>query len=129
MMAHRNQPLRRSCTKRYHSTTAYEARRRPSAVRASSASGAQLPAALLFDCDGVLVETERDGHRPAFNKAFQEMGIDAVWDVDEYGELLKVGGGKERMTAYLNGFNGRRECVRRAATEEAARAFLSGRAL
>lgn len=101
-MAHRNQPLRRSCTKRYHSTTAYEARRRPSAVRASSASGAQLPAALLFDCDGVLVETERDGHRPAFNKAFQEMGIDAVWDVDEYGELLKVGGGKERMTAYWN---------------------------
>ena len=27
--------------------------------------------ALLLDCDGTLAETERDGHRVAFNKAFQ----------------------------------------------------------
>ena len=28
--------------------------------------------ALIFDCDGVLADTERDGHRVAFNKAFAE---------------------------------------------------------
>lgn len=58
--------------------------------------------ALLFDCDGVLVDTERDGHRVAFNRAFQEAGIDSDWDVELYGELLKVAGGKERMTHYFN---------------------------
>ena len=30
--------------------------------------------ALIFDCDGVLADTERDGHRPAFNQAFAEAG-------------------------------------------------------
>jgi HAD superfamily hydrolase (TIGR01509 family) len=58
--------------------------------------------ALIFDCDGVLVDTERDGHRVAFNRAFAAAGIDAEWDVDLYGELLKIAGGKERMTHYFN---------------------------
>jgi HAD superfamily hydrolase (TIGR01509 family) len=58
--------------------------------------------ALIFDCDGVLVDTERDGHRVAFNRAFVAAGIDAEWDVDLYGELLKVAGGKERMTHFFN---------------------------
>jgi len=53
--------------------------------------------ALIFDCDGVLVDTERDGHRVAFNNAFRAAGIDAEWSIDYYGELLKVAGGKERM--------------------------------
>lgn len=53
--------------------------------------------------DGVLADTERDGHRLAFNQAFQEFGCtDVVWDVDLYGRLLETGGGKERMTAYWN---------------------------
>ncbi|OMP10386.1 HAD-superfamily hydrolase, subfamily IA, variant 3 [Corchorus olitorius] len=30
----------------------------------------------------------------------KELGV--TWDVDLYGELLKIGGGKERMTAYFN---------------------------
>ncbi|XP_021720215.1 CBBY-like protein [Chenopodium quinoa] len=60
------------------------------------------PAALLFDCDGVLVDTERDGHRVSFNDTFTERGLGVSWDVDLYGELLKIGGGKERMTAYFN---------------------------
>lgn len=34
----------------------------------------QGPDALLFDCDGVLVDTEAEGHRIAFNKAFKEKG-------------------------------------------------------
>ena len=56
--------------------------------------------AILFDCDGVLADTERDGHRISFNIAFQENGIDESWDEKRYGKLLEVGGGKERMTAH-----------------------------
>ena len=58
--------------------------------------------ALIFDCDGVLVDTERDAHRVGFNKAFDEFGIDAEWDVDLYAKLLAVAGGKERMRAYFD---------------------------
>jgi HAD superfamily hydrolase (TIGR01509 family) len=58
--------------------------------------------ALIFDCDGVLVDTERDGHRVGFNRAFEQMGIDAHWDVPLYGKLLLVAGGKERMRAYFD---------------------------
>jgi HAD superfamily hydrolase (TIGR01509 family) len=57
--------------------------------------------ALIFDCDGVLVDTERDGHRVAFNRAFSEFGLDTFWDVELYAELLKVAGGKERIRAYF----------------------------
>lgn len=60
------------------------------------------PAALLFDCDGVLVDTEKDGHRISFNETFAERELGVSWDVELYGELLKIGGGKERMTAYFN---------------------------
>ena len=60
--------------------------------------------ALIFDCDGVLVDTERDGHRVGFNRAFEAFGIDAEWDVPLYGRLLQVAGGKERMTAYFDEF-------------------------
>lgn len=59
--------------------------------------------ALLFDCDGVLVDTEKDGHRVAFNMAFSRKGIGADWGVDEYRELVKVSGGKERMKHYFEG--------------------------
>jgi HAD superfamily hydrolase (TIGR01509 family) len=58
--------------------------------------------ALIFDCDGVLVDTERDAHRVGFNLAFKEFGIEAEWDVDLYGKLLLVAGGKERMRAYFD---------------------------
>lgn len=58
--------------------------------------------ALIFDVDGTLADTERDGHRPAFNQAFAEAGLDWQWDVPLYGELLAVTGGKERMRHYLD---------------------------
>lgn len=58
--------------------------------------------ALIFDQDGVIIDTEKDGHRVAFNKAFEKFGFDFRWDVDTYGELLKVSGGKERMRHYLH---------------------------
>jgi HAD superfamily hydrolase (TIGR01509 family) len=56
---------------------------------------------LIFDCDGVLADTERDGHRPAFNATFAEVGVPVTWSVDEYGEKLAIGGGKERMASLL----------------------------
>jgi len=58
--------------------------------------------ALIFDCDGVLVDTERDGHRVAFNRTFAKMGYDVEWSVEVYGELLNISGGKERMKHYFN---------------------------
>ena len=58
--------------------------------------------ALIFDCDGVLVDTERDGHRVAFNRTFTRKGYPFSWSVDEYGQLLKVAGGKERMRYYFD---------------------------
>jgi HAD superfamily hydrolase (TIGR01509 family) len=55
--------------------------------------------ALIFDCDGVLSDTERYGHLPAFNKTFEEAGLPVQWTEDEYAEKLKIGGGKERMAS------------------------------
>ncbi len=57
--------------------------------------------ALIFDCDGVLAETERDGHRIAFNRTFAAKGYDLQWDVALYKELVKIGGGKERMKHFF----------------------------
>lgn len=53
--------------------------------------------ALIFDCDGVLADTERDGHLVAFNQMWRENGVDWRWSVGQYAEKLKIGGGKERM--------------------------------
>jgi beta-phosphoglucomutase-like phosphatase (HAD superfamily) len=57
--------------------------------------------ALLFDVDGTLAETERDGHRVAFNQAFARAGLDWHWSVELYGELLEVTGGRERIAHYV----------------------------
>ncbi len=56
----------------------------------------------FFDQDGVIIDTERDGHRVAFNKTFKEFGYDFQWDVEEYHQLLQIAGGKERMRHYLH---------------------------
>ena len=56
--------------------------------------------AALFDVDGVIIDTERDGHRVAFNMAFKEFGFADEWSVEEYHKLLQIGGGKERMKYY-----------------------------
>lgn len=57
--------------------------------------------ALVLDCDGVLADTERDGHLPAFNQTFQEFGLPAHWSDREYARKVLVGGGKERMRTLL----------------------------
>ncbi|OOZ38853.1 phosphatase [Solemya pervernicosa gill symbiont] len=61
--------------------------------------------ALLFDVDGTLADTERDGHRVAFNLAFADAGLDWEWSEELYGKLLAVTGGKERIRYYLDNYN------------------------
>lgn len=85
-----------------------------------------LPDVLLWDVDGTLAETERDGHRLAFNRAFVEHGLDWHWDESHYGTLLRVAGGAERLMA---------DMARRADAPEApgerlalARSLLAGKA-
>jgi HAD superfamily hydrolase (TIGR01509 family) len=58
------------------------------------------PAALIFDVDGTLAETE-ELHRTAFNAAFAAAGLPWLWDVPLYARLLKVTGGKERIAHHL----------------------------
>jgi HAD superfamily hydrolase (TIGR01509 family) len=58
--------------------------------------------ALIFDVDGTIADTEKDGHRVAFNHVFAEQGLDWYWSVETYGELLDVAGGKERIKYYLD---------------------------
>jgi HAD superfamily hydrolase (TIGR01509 family) len=60
--------------------------------------------AFIFDQDGTIIDTEKDGHRVAFNRTFAEFGFDITWDVDTYHELLQIAGGKERMRHYFNSF-------------------------
>ena len=55
--------------------------------------------ALIFDCDGVLGDTEQYGHLVAFNQMWREFGVPWQWSVEEYGRKLKIGGGKERMAS------------------------------
>ncbi len=58
--------------------------------------------AAIFDVDGTLVDSERDGHRVAFNLAFEEFGLPYRWDVEEYGRLLHTTGGQRRIAGYLD---------------------------
>ncbi len=61
--------------------------------------------ALIFDFDGTLAETERDGHRVAYNEAFADLGLAWVWDEVLYGRLLAVAGGKERVVHYIEAYD------------------------
>ncbi len=58
-------------------------------------------AAMLFDVDGTLADTER-AHLDAFNRAFADAGLDWHWSVSVYKELLAVTGGKERIRYYID---------------------------
>lgn len=59
--------------------------------------------ALLWDVDGTLAETERDGHRVAFNDAFASFGLPWRWSAEHYGALLRITGGRERLLADMQG--------------------------
>jgi HAD superfamily hydrolase (TIGR01509 family) len=58
--------------------------------------------AALWDVDGTLAETERDGHRVAFNRAFEDCGVPWRWGEAQYGELLRITGGRERLLFDMN---------------------------
>ena len=60
--------------------------------------------AIIFDVDGTLADTERDGHRVAFNCAFSDEGLDWNWTPELYGKLLQITGGKERIQFYINNY-------------------------
>ena len=55
---------------------------------------------IYWDLDGTIANTELEAHLPAFNKAFNELGINWNWDTDKYIKLLKINGGKNRLTYY-----------------------------
>lgn len=57
--------------------------------------------ALIFDCDGVLADTEQDGHLRAFNETFEYFGLPVRWSVEDYAEKVRIGGGKERLRSLL----------------------------
>ena len=76
---------------------------------------------LIWDVDGTLAETERDGHRIAFNRAFERHGLPWRWDVTTYGRLLAVAGGRERL---LHDMDGRADAPVWADAREALAATL-----
>ncbi len=57
--------------------------------------------AVIFDVDGTIADTERHGHRVAFNLAFEDLGLPYRWGEEEYGTLLETPGGEHRLTGYL----------------------------
>lgn len=80
--------------------------------------------ALVFDCDGVLADTERYGHLPAFNATFAEVGADLRWTEEDYARYVRIGGGKERMAAALTPEVARRQGL--PEDEAGRRALLAG---
>ena len=64
--------------------------------------------ALIFDVDGTLAETE-ELHRRAFNLSFADTGFDWFWDVELYGRLLTITGGKERIRHFVDAYDVRRK--------------------
>ncbi len=58
--------------------------------------------AIIFDVDGTLADTERDGHLVACNEAFARMGFDIRWTWEEFKELLKISGNARRMRLALS---------------------------
>ena len=86
--------------------------------RATGPTAGGAAPAVIFDCDGVLADTERYGHLPAFNETFRKFGLPVRWSVAEYGEKLRIGGGKERMASLFDdpAFAVRRDLTREQTT-------------
>ena len=60
---------------------------------------------VYWDLDGTIANTELEAHLPAFNQSFNDFGIDWNWDNNKYIELLKINGGKNRITYYSESNN------------------------
>ena len=60
---------------------------------------------VYWDLDGTIANTELEAHLPAFNLAFNDFDIDWYWDKSEYIELLRINGGKNRISYYSKSNN------------------------
>ena len=58
--------------------------------------------AVFWDVDGTLADTEMDGHRIAFNQAFNEFNLNWNWDISLYADLLEITGGVNRIKHYAD---------------------------
>lgn len=56
---------------------------------------------MLLDVDGTVADTERYGHRPAYNRAFCKLGLMFRWGPRLYRKLLEQPGGCERLMHYV----------------------------
>ncbi len=55
---------------------------------------------VYWDLDGTIANTELEAHLPAFNHAFEDFGLDWYWDTANYIDLLKINGGKNRISYF-----------------------------
>ncbi len=60
---------------------------------------------VYWDLDGTIANTELEAHLPAFNCAFNDLGINWNWDANKYVKLLKINGGKNRIAYYAKSNN------------------------
>lgn len=82
------------------------------------------PRVIFWDVDGTIAETERDGHRVAFNLAFEALGLPWRWDDARYGELLRITGGRERL---IHDMQTRQDAPREASRRDALARELHAR--
>ena len=57
---------------------------------------------VFWDVDGTLANTEMEGHRPAFNRAFADLGLAINWEPELYADLLSIPGGMRRVQWYAS---------------------------
>ena len=55
---------------------------------------------VYWDLDGTIANTELEAHLPAFNKAFNDFNLNWYWEKSTYIDLLKINGGKNRISYY-----------------------------
>ena len=55
---------------------------------------------VYWDLDGTIANTELEAHLPAFNYAFNDFNLNWNWDRSTYLDLLKINGGKNRISYY-----------------------------
>ncbi len=60
---------------------------------------------VYWDLDGTIANTELEAHLPAFNNAFNDLGVNWNWDINKYIKLLKINGGKNRLAYYAKSNN------------------------
>ena len=60
---------------------------------------------VYWDLDGTIANTELEAHLPAFNYAFNDFNLEWFWDITTYVDLLKINGGKNRISYYAKKLN------------------------